>query len=574
MELYNNKIALFVTNIPTKILDASTKIKSNSDELNRFLKIGSYTLLLGIQRIRDSSSILTPLKTRIDVIENVIGTFQIAADFNFLVNQKYKNKDGSIDPLKLFGGISFFTADVGGACMWLNELKILDLAKCTSSIGRIPVFGKITRVGLGTAVNGVAALGYLFFGMEALNRLRKAENGTQRNQAMIDATWCASGIALKTFVLAGCTNMYGFVALGILSASLGLTSFLYGQYHAVPVAPSQTGEISESKETAWTQLAKDFKARINDLAETFAETDLFLCVAKMAVSAFDLAKIAFQEEFPLPLSALRGEIKLFADFCDGIGLIERINEFVCPEKGKTKPFWLNKQNSKAKVMSKVLLLGNNVCSSILLLGSWGLLDLAKLSINLSTVGIAKNVFTVGSSFCAIVDSGMQMKKDHAQVKIDAIKIRKWTAQKEALANFQNPTALDEIGRRYISAKQELDSKTNSSKPINCTVKWDNFLKKYKGKTKDYTKKIEALKHNQKIGKNRNILGIVSNTSKVAIGAFAITVAVLSLTGTPFTVTLLSLGLLVGTLGYAKSYYEKKYKPMSLKVPIELLPAAA
>lgn len=213
-----------------KVFDGLGKIREDGSAFVKAFKIVDFAAL-GIIALGSQMIGLPILKLKASIALNVADCFQFFGDIDYFVKGNYKNDRGSVNKLSLVGNILVTLADFGGVVLWLNELKIIQLAKWGASLGKQAIFSPLVRFGLTRILGVVGGAGFVFLGADAVYRMATAKNKYQFGKACFDLAWSVSEIALRVFILAGCTNVPGLVTLGILAAGTGIAAFLYGYYY-------------------------------------------------------------------------------------------------------------------------------------------------------------------------------------------------------------------------------------------------------------------------------------------------------------------------------------------------------
>ncbi len=226
------------------------KIKNDPNSNGRVLKLFTY-MIHGIQAYRGRPDFQATAESRLGTVINVIDLVCLGSDSYALYKSPWKDiKDPKKAPkviLNIACTALFVAADAIGAALWLDSLKIIDLAKISASLGRVPVLGTIVKVGFGTMVNGLVAGAFGFMGIESCIKLseanaelKKAEKGTDAHksarakqiQSIIEIAWSVAEIAKCAFIIAGLASVATFGIIGLLSlsaiaAALGLATFIH-----------------------------------------------------------------------------------------------------------------------------------------------------------------------------------------------------------------------------------------------------------------------------------------------------------------------------------------------------------
>ena len=187
--------------------------------------------------------ILQKFTSRFLMTNSIIDQFQVLDSIGYFGARKWRanpeaGKDKPDSKLTIAGQACFFAASAGGLALFLGKVTLLSLSKISAAIGSLPVFGMVTRLGIGfgTMVTGVVGVGFAFFGANAIRKLANKEiKGHERSQAKWDLAWCASEVALKSYIVAGSIIGGGFLnpiallVLGSTAAGLGIASVLHSK---------------------------------------------------------------------------------------------------------------------------------------------------------------------------------------------------------------------------------------------------------------------------------------------------------------------------------------------------------
>lgn len=124
---------------------------------------------------------------------------------------------------------ALLATDVSGTALTLGGFGILKLDAIAEKIGRIPVLGIITKLPLLTFCRGAVTVAYSLLGVNAFQNLVQGWNNNKEKvtHAILKLAHCVSEVGLKVILLAGVTATAVVAPLGILAATLGITSFLY-----------------------------------------------------------------------------------------------------------------------------------------------------------------------------------------------------------------------------------------------------------------------------------------------------------------------------------------------------------
>lgn len=210
ISLYSRKVVAYVT-----------ALKNDSNSLVSLIRVSGY-IFTGYNFARgrftdpNRSNILTQSS---DMIE----TAQIFSDIDYLLNRKYKN-DGK---WAIAGNVSLFFSDICGVFLWLNELTVIQLAKISNALGKVPVLKVLAKVTLINVVKCTYTAGYALLGFDAIYRLVHEKETIKKRQAALDLASCTAEVAFGIFLLSGGTSVPLYISFGIVAAGLGFAAFLH-----------------------------------------------------------------------------------------------------------------------------------------------------------------------------------------------------------------------------------------------------------------------------------------------------------------------------------------------------------
>lgn len=151
------------------------KLSNMSKLSNLTLKIIKFaTLILGEENV----SFLLPVKTPLKTVKNVTGTLKLADKSYGLINVNSKTSS-----LQVAHKVTSFVSSVLKTIKYCGSLGLIQLGKFASAIGKIPVFGIITKMPLGIVIDvlqfvvnvlGVIEDGQSIFALG--NNIKKTEN--------------------------------------------------------------------------------------------------------------------------------------------------------------------------------------------------------------------------------------------------------------------------------------------------------------------------------------------------------------------------------------------------------------
>lgn len=226
------------------VTDSAARMKDDPNALGKTIKLTCYGIL-GFQYLKNRPAFMATFSEKLNTVDSFIDTAQFMGDIDYFLN---RHKAGKLNDdikegnnHKIIGQVALGTADGIGFFMWLDELKVISLAKWSAqAAARIPGFKYVAQISLNTIVRGLVGIGFAYLGLDALKRLNdpsNAFNKAAKKQARLDLTWSVAEVAFKVFALLGGTaigggiGIAGTVFFGTLAAGTGLRSFLHYSYN-------------------------------------------------------------------------------------------------------------------------------------------------------------------------------------------------------------------------------------------------------------------------------------------------------------------------------------------------------
>lgn len=184
----------------------------------------------------------------------------------------------------------------------------------------------------------------------------------------------------------------------------------------------------------------------NALGAIAQNTDGLEKASKLFITCIDLLNKILEELGQAAVltatMVLRGKLKIVAEVISGLSLISRLCEWICPAKGKDKPFWLEGKNNwkdvvfNPKTISRLFLTAAHAIEFAKFLDSCGIITLGKVASQtigrIPVLGFVKDVFVVGSS---IFDMGAQfvsLRKERPAYEKVKRKCKHWKEVARAL----------------------------------------------------------------------------------------------------------------------------------------------
>jgi len=210
-----------------KIVRVVGKLSMDATSLARFCRLG-ITAFAVIEKCIGKPGIFTNASSQIATAESMIYTLNAGDQVKYFGVGKQK-KESLVCSL---GQGALLAAGIGGVFVFLGKVTLLNFSKISQAIGSIPVFGAITKlgVGLGQVVSGVAGLGFGLLAVDAAIKLSKAKTTQEKVQKTIDLAWMVAETALAVFCATGVKSFVAIAVLAVVAAGLGITSFVYSMH--------------------------------------------------------------------------------------------------------------------------------------------------------------------------------------------------------------------------------------------------------------------------------------------------------------------------------------------------------
>lgn len=161
---------------------------------------------------------------------------------------------------------------------------------------------------------------------------------------------------------------------------------------------------------------------------------------------------------------MKGKLKIVADVISGLNFINRLFEWVCPEPGKTKPFWMAETKTtkerfalNTKIIGRVFLTAAHFIDFIKLLDAFGLITLGRITTQtigrVPVLNLAKDVFVVVASGFAITNNLITLTDATPRWNHARKKMAQWKEVGEVLqaggATGRDDGDLSAAGRRNV-----------------------------------------------------------------------------------------------------------------------------
>jgi hypothetical protein len=196
---------------------------------------------------------------------------QLARDIDYFVNARWKgmhdDKGGIVSKrdgiAAIAANVMSLVADIGGALLWLEEMAFFNLSKAAAAVGNVRLFGAVPELiasvpclrDIKTLTQAADAVGnlrvfsfltkisplfitlraldlmYVFFTVDAVQKLMHAENHYQKMSEGLYLSSYVSEMALSALLMAGVTNPIGLGVAGTTCLTLALAAFLYRKTH-------------------------------------------------------------------------------------------------------------------------------------------------------------------------------------------------------------------------------------------------------------------------------------------------------------------------------------------------------
>ncbi len=240
--IFQEKIIPFARSIPVKA-QALTKSVEGLIESAKFMNAS--ILVAGVLRGVNNSTL--KIYITLDKTQEFLATTRIFDLLDYFVGQKKRADvenlpEDAPEPsqyrldclqkrsFRILGKASLLVATSGLSAKWIADRGLLNLSKAASALGKYRVFGMLNHLALTSFINGALGLGLVSLAIDSGKKLLNRED-TKRNSigffhSSVDLTMLSYG------VLAGASlTSPVMIALGFLSAGLGVWSFLYNDAH-------------------------------------------------------------------------------------------------------------------------------------------------------------------------------------------------------------------------------------------------------------------------------------------------------------------------------------------------------
>ena len=230
-----------------KSANVVAEIVKDTDLLSRIFRLFNNFLQVASQFI---SSFSTPLTGALSATDSVVGAFQTFDSIGYFCKGEHKSDKW----YNVAGNVAMLTSGIGSCVQLLGDVNLLDFEKIGNAISNSPAFGWMAKIGLTLCrvVSAVAAIGYLFFAIDAIQRIRDPEQTLKEmvenegkkiehlkekdkqallaqisKQAWIDLAWNIAEIVLQIFTIVMAASLVGMIVLGCISAVLGIAAGAY-----------------------------------------------------------------------------------------------------------------------------------------------------------------------------------------------------------------------------------------------------------------------------------------------------------------------------------------------------------
>lgn len=204
------------------LLVGSGQIRTDANAFGRVVQLVVHLFSLAEIALMKPGS-YAHISSRLGVTKNIIDAVQTLEGIRY-----FGSKSSEKTAVKSLGNAAMFVASVGLGMEVLDKCKLLNLGRIAEKIGSVPVLGAATRLGVsfGQVCCGFAAFGYIFFAVDAIERLIEAKDGNEKRRAWIDLAWLVAEIAATCFLIFASSCMVGVIGFGITACVLGTVSYL------------------------------------------------------------------------------------------------------------------------------------------------------------------------------------------------------------------------------------------------------------------------------------------------------------------------------------------------------------
>lgn len=254
-----------------KTISVANLIASDSSSTANILRKLDHHVLRLIEYVKGSPGSLS--KFQLFIRHNIafVDFAQLGSDIHYLATGRLKevyNDKGQLEKEKdnsiiIAGRTACFTANVGGALLWFNEIGFLSLSKAAEVIGEVRLFSAVPSIissipsvkdmpklqSIAKTIGEFRAFSfikhtsclfitlraldfmYAFFAIDAGRRLLNADSKVKAIAAGLDLSSYFAELTLSAVLLAGVTNVVGLGIAGTTCISLAASSFIYKAVH-------------------------------------------------------------------------------------------------------------------------------------------------------------------------------------------------------------------------------------------------------------------------------------------------------------------------------------------------------
>lgn len=132
-------------------------------------------------------------------------------------------------PTRIIGSVLNFFSDIGSAIQWFSHLKIVDAAKFSASIGKIPAIGSfLVKIPFASVVNTLFGFANIFYSIDAVIKLSKGNLDKKgRISAWLDLIATIMQVVLFILFVAGCMALPGVGVFSFLTAAMAVAAWGY-----------------------------------------------------------------------------------------------------------------------------------------------------------------------------------------------------------------------------------------------------------------------------------------------------------------------------------------------------------
>lgn len=268
-----NHVGNKLTELPSYILTVAKHASDDTNMTATFFRKTNNQLIHVVAHVRGlPADTWSKFREGMQGLIGIVDFFQLAVEIDYFTGRKLQDDYAKGKTAIIAGHVGFTTAEIGGGTLWLNDLGFIDLGKISAkvadtkvlsfipklvaaipgirnwtalqrlanTIGDLRIFSFVTKISLLSVTLRALALGYLFFAIDALQRMiDPVRSQIEKISAGWDFTALSSELILDALVLAGVTNIWGLGAAAAAAVVFGTISLGYRMENGSAMAAAQ-----------------------------------------------------------------------------------------------------------------------------------------------------------------------------------------------------------------------------------------------------------------------------------------------------------------------------------------------